>query len=774
MATQGFTGREHAYYDLSSNNEESYLQSFYDQNPDNMIDIPLPKGVTGMKADGSLTTKNPAPRKATQSIFNRYSLFYYNSLTLGPDPEPYMDKPNRLGDLIKPIDLGTTQTPVGGTGSTATTTTDLGVAVGPAEGLSNVLSNPTAQNLISWSTASSGDPRVGTNAVEYAWEDFLWCKNYGIIPNNYMITLRRFTQPITDDLLDWQKITVPDVSRLISWVDGETNTWESVGLKFSSAMVWKELTSEVQTLAAGSGGGGGGSGCPDPETLIMITEKISIKAGKLKVGDLVWTKHEHTGKWGRFPVTYISRTIQPKKLIEFRDKTNIIVSTTHKFMDSFGNWKKTTDFTIGDQIKGIQGNRMITSIKSVGLGEVMIIEIGDAHTYISNGVISHNKGPGMGNEGAAIGGAVGNFIKSATQILSKPPGSKPSAFMDSQGSGSHSSGGGGGSGNDPYANKNVTYGPLDVIKTMMMRDKGLLFEQVFVLKFEYELRSIDGINPKIAMIDLLSNVMVMTANRGEFWGGDIRHFGGGGGGGSSSGGGESSKTVGPLGDPAKLMAGDYSGYFKSLTDNIGAKVKEFTGGEGLTLEGIGNAAKNIGGNLLSNIMGGAMDGAGGPGGGGGGGGGAAGAQAINSLLTGEETGEWHVMVGNPANPIVSIGNLILEKSEYYLHGALGADDFPTKLTVTCNLKPARPRDRSDMMSMFHRGGRTYTTLSPAEKYPGSKKYKAKSKYRTTDAQAKHKNVDEGDADTAVNMLLTRFPNHSNVKEILAHSAQGIY
>ena len=30
MAVQGFSGREHSYYDLSSNNDESYLQSFYD------------------------------------------------------------------------------------------------------------------------------------------------------------------------------------------------------------------------------------------------------------------------------------------------------------------------------------------------------------------------------------------------------------------------------------------------------------------------------------------------------------------------------------------------------------------------------------------------------------------------------------------------------------------------------------------------------------------------------------------------------------------------
>jgi hypothetical protein len=28
---------------------------------------------------------------------------------------------------------------------------------------------------------------------------------------------------------------------------------------------------------------------------------------------------------------------------------------------------------------------------------------------------------------------------------------------------------------------------------------------------------------------------------------------------------------------------------------------------------------------------------------------------LNALLTGEDTGEWHVMIGNPANPMMSIG-----------------------------------------------------------------------------------------------------------------------
>ena len=52
--------------------------------------------------------------------------------------------------------------------------------------------NPTASKLIEWS-------RQKRNACEYSWEDFLYCKNYGKVPNNYMVTLRRFGTPVGDN-----------------------------------------------------------------------------------------------------------------------------------------------------------------------------------------------------------------------------------------------------------------------------------------------------------------------------------------------------------------------------------------------------------------------------------------------------------------------------------------------------------------------------------------------------------------------------------------------
>jgi hypothetical protein len=819
MPVSGFLGREDSYFTESQFVEENstpdpnganspsggsqqsealgYVASFYSTDPSNIFDIPLPKGVTAFTLDGTELVKQPGRRAATQSIFNRYSLFYYNSLTLGPDPEPYMDKPNRLDDLITPIDLGPPTTPSGASGSVSTGTSaegsavasnsnsSIGNQVGPAEGLTNVLRNPTASNIIQWCAQGTGDPRVGTNSIEYDWPDFLWCKNYGLVPNNYMVTLRRFPQPVTDDLLDWQKIMVPDVARMVTWVDGESNTWENVGLKFSSKMLWRELESEVQVLSGGGGGGGGG--CFINGTLITMSNGSLKTIESIEIGDEILSYNLKTQELEVKPVVNLLKFTR-KELIHIKldNGASIFSTSDHPYFVLDKGWSsfdtRNTEkyqiediqkLEIGDILIGDKGEKIaILDIEFFeNEREVRTFEVIDNHNYFANGVLVHNKG--QGNEGAAIGGSLGNLIKSWSWITQKNPGSPPSAYTSSGGGG----GGGGGGGVDPYANKNAVYGSLDVIKKMFMRDKGLEFEQTFTLKFEYELRSIDGVNPKVAMIDLLSNVFVMTANRGEFWGGDIRFFGGGGGGG---GGGQPSKAVGPLGDPKKLLAGDYSGYFKSLTDNVKERYAKYSANSDGTaptssLEGVINAAKNIGGNLISNIIGGAMDNSD-PGGGGGGGGGG---QAVNSLLTGEETGEWHVMVGNPANPIISVGNLILENTEYHFNGALGNDDFPSKLTVTCTLKPARHRDRSDMIAMFHRGGRTYTTLSPGDtspKYSGNKKMKVrKTKYAQSFAQSKQSSaVGQESQAQAVNVLTTRFPNHGSIPELLTKAAEGVY
>ena len=85
-----------------------------------------------------------------------------------------------------------------------------------------------------------------------------------------------------------------------------------------------------------------------------------------------------------------------------------------------------------------------------------------------------------------------------------------------------------------------------------------------------------------------------------------------------------------------------------------------------------------------------------------------GGQAVNSLLTGDPTGQWHVTIGNPLNPIAVIGNLACTDTKVNFEGAMGVQDFPERMVVEVTLKPGRPRDKAEIESMFNSGrGRFY-------------------------------------------------------------------
>lgn len=231
--------------------------------------------------------------------------------------------------------------------------------------------------------------------------------------------------------------------------------------------------------------------------------------------------------------------------------------------------------------------------------------------------------------------------------------------------------------------------PLNIIKSVRVREAGLTFSQEFKLIFEYDMKGIPGVSPKVAFLDVLANLLVLTYTTAPFWGGAVRYTGGG-------------KKGKPFGDLALLQAGKTKEFLGSVVKDLAGSIK--------------SAASDImkGGDskILNNVMGGAlMDLLGGPQGG----------QVAEAFLSGDSTGNWHLTIGNPLNPIAVIGNLTCEAAEYEFQGPLGYEDFPTKLKVSITCKPARPRDKSDIESMFNAGrGRLYINevgaIDPNESY----------------------------------------------------------
>lgn len=252
--------------------------------------------------------------------------------------------------------------------------------------------------------------------------------------------------------------------------------------------------------------------------------------------------------------------------------------------------------------------------------------------------------------------------------------------------------------NGPYKNNlnfkdnNKVYGPVDSIRTTYIRsDEGLTFEQKLSLTFEYEMRSYNGINGKQAMLDLISNILNVTYTTGTFWGGGFKGHAAQ----------QSSifanlnifKSQGGFTDFVDAFSKDLS----NLSSTALAAFKKDENGNGGFLETAGKLLNNIGGMLL----GGMLNKLGRPQ-----------KQMYHSLLSPAPIGFWHVTIGNPKKPIMSIGNMIITNVSVEHNGPLGIDDFPTGLKVTVELDRGKPRDLRDIEKLYMQGtDRIYSSMS---------------------------------------------------------------
>ena len=243
------------------------------------------------------------------------------------------------------------------------------------------------------------------------------------------------------------------------------------------------------------------------------------------------------------------------------------------------------------------------------------------------------------------------------------------------------------------------------------------------IKFDYVARPIAGINSKAVLLDLMSNILVLTYSSGSWFGGMWKYRS------------EGSPAIYPwkYGDAMnKLYRGDIlgkNGAVMTLTKHV------FSDGKSYLSSFLPDAAK-----FISNLFKGAIDaiygvitgknakiekaavefqnvlGTGT----------AKSIQKIiaakamkgttipyitgqRALLTGEPVGDWHLTIGNPLNPIAMIGNLIVKDVKFTWSNELGPDDFPIGFTAEITLDHGLGRDRDAIESMFNRGfGRIYT------------------------------------------------------------------
>lgn len=237
-----------------------------------------------------------------------------------------------------------------------------------------------------------------------------------------------------------------------------------------------------------------------------------------------------------------------------------------------------------------------------------------------------------------------------------------------------------------HRDENKVYGPVDAITKTYYRqgaeDGGIKFEHNITLTFDYELRSFDGINTRAAFLDLLANILAVTFTNAQYWGGAVR----------GTGAAQSNVFANlPIFHMKEPLT--WSGITDSIFGSIGEIGKSFNSGNDIkSAKDVLNAASNLLKGVFTGIAGGLLNKLGRPQ-----------KSALNSLINFAPTGLWHLTIGNPRHPIMSMGNMILDNCSIEHYGPLGLDDFPTGLRVTITLKHGTPRDNLKIEHMYMNG-----------------------------------------------------------------------
>lgn len=258
---------------------------------------------------------------------------------------------------------------------------------------------------------------------------------------------------------------------------------------------------------------------------------------------------------------------------------------------------------------------------------------------------------------------------------------------------------------EPFWDSNRIHGPVDRVKSNYMRgEDGLQWKQSFTITFDYELRAYNGINPRQAMLDLIGNILTTTYTTGGFWKGGYKPLG---------------VTQSSVFSRLSIFKakGGFSSFMDAISEDIGGGGKNSTGGlKSMLSEFASNPGKYI--SKALNALGGLVMGT-----------------VLNklgrpakyrypALLSDAPAGFWHITIGNPNHPIMSIGNLILKSAKIEHSGPLGLDDFPTNLRVICSFDRGKPRDQLYNESIYMSGNdRIYMPMDAeiAAMYESSKK-----------------------------------------------------
>ncbi len=499
------------------------------------------------------------------------------------------------------------------------------------------LGNPTARQIINFFADDKNNARAS-----FSPSDFIYCKYYQRIPNNQMIVLRRFPNPVSDNIYNGQRLYLKNKSADSGGNDSQAT--DKVTVAGSNVDIYvsdESLRNRINNVLTSQQGAQGLD--EEIKNLIEMQKSVNEKKGAATA--------DPSGTPEGIGLASLSQPDIARAITYFGEATGNKLEEILKF--TYGlNWKTQTSDIYEKDVSS-----QTTSAETTPLYKKM-----GKFQFLADALVGNSP---QGKLAARISRETGaNSIDYVGDTM-----------------------------------KNYVIGPINVINKNTIQDRGLNFEQKMTITFEYELRSFNMINPRVAMMDIMANLLILTYNRANFWGGAHRFYG------------SSGYNAEPFGDYSKLQKGDYMGFFnsvkgtiqKKLSNDFGISIKDgkISPANGDWAKTFLNGAAKILNQFMGNFLGDIATSAFGTG---------PGPIVMPALVSGAPHGEWHVTLGNPIYPIAMIGNLHLESSTLSFNGPLGKDDFPSGLKLEVSLFHGKPRDRDDFESMFNGGtGRLYAT-----------------------------------------------------------------
>lgn len=208
-------------------------------------------------SDTALVEKYPKQVLGTRSIFNPWRIIRYSKFgKSGQDYKFDLHLDEALSDIRGP---GTDKKTIlqGPENETAQKSSSDGETESKLSKLrpyvdeAKTAENPTAAEIINWAQNRGADSIPGGGSpVPYTAADFLWCKYYGKVPNNRLVTLRRYHIPVEDNIfIHASKSPLIPLAQAVTWYGTDIGNDLNKILNLSWGLKWKPINTAVTDVA---------------------------------------------------------------------------------------------------------------------------------------------------------------------------------------------------------------------------------------------------------------------------------------------------------------------------------------------------------------------------------------------------------------------------------------------------------------------------------------------------------------------------------------------